>query len=374
MHLRLCRQRTMGRLALTVALMALSTLLPASIAAADPINTPPPDCAASFDPYAYTQSAIASCGYATYPLLSVTPLPNGGSSYNYEVDGADIHVYVPPSSFTPTSATDAQLDEYGFPPRPSDPTELQQWEDEFASWTGAATPPAFLTDSNATNDIGIADDHTTTPNWSGYALEGSKGTYNWAETTFFEPTRYSSVCSTYAETTWAGIGGLTLNGNPGGPLAQDGTYLGNAVGNTDNHQAWYQIVPQMKSWQPLPFHATAGVKFDASTRWLGNGYYRFFMYNSNTSWSQDVHSTVGYGGNTAEAIAERPTVNNKYTNLTNFDSLTFSWAKANDVGFDKYSPSGVRWALNMFDGSQNMAVPSEIGNIGYFTDDQHHCN
>ena len=38
-----------------------------------------------------------------------------------------IHIPSLPSSFNPLTATDAELKQYGFPRRPTDPTELAQW-------------------------------------------------------------------------------------------------------------------------------------------------------------------------------------------------------------------------------------------------------
>jgi hypothetical protein len=352
-------------------MMGTYLILPAQLAHAGPSNTPPADCSSSFDPYAYTQSAVASCGYATFPLASVTPMAGGGSQYSYDINGADAYVYVPPAGFSPTTATDAQLAEYGFPPRPTDPTALQQWQEEFSNWTGAATPPPFLTESNGTSG------DRTSGTWSGYMIQGTLNTFTQAETTFIEPDKsYPSSCSTYGEVTWAGLGGWNNND----ALAQDGTYIGNALGDISSHQSWWEIYPQGPI-TPTSLNASPDGHFDASTRYVGNGTYRFFMYNYATgkSWVNDYESFDGHPDETAEAIAERPTngATGHATNLTNFGTLTFSWAKANDEGFDTYSPSGVRYAVNMYDNqvpANAMAIPSEIGNIGYFTDTQHDCN
>lgn len=326
----------------------------------------PYHCDSSFDSYRYTRSALAACGYATYPQKSVTALPGGGLSHNYIVHSAAVHVFIPPAGFEPATATTAQLNEYGFPPRPADAAGLRQWQKEFSNWTGAVSPPPFLTEINASSETDYSD------NWSGYVIKGTLHTFSQAETTFIEPDKsYPSACSSHAEVTWAGLGGWYS----GSTLAQDGTYLGNEVGGIDNHQAWWEIYPQ-NAIEPVPFHASPGYPFDASTRWLGNGYYRFFMYDYHTghSWAMDALTEAGYSNDSAEAIAERPTDNGKLTHLTNFGTLRFSWAKANDKGFNKYSPAGVRAAIRMQDINGNdMATPSEIGNIGYFTDTQHSC-
>lgn len=126
-----------------------------------------------------------------------------------------------------------------------------------------------------------------------------------------------------------------------------------------------------KSIVVLNFFATPGHELDASTRWEGNGVYRLFLYNYYTgkSWAADQATNSGWVGDSAEAVAERPSIGGSLSNLSNFGTLTFAWAKANGIGFDRYSPSGQRYAVRMVDSSGNyMAVPSDIGSYGYFTD------
>jgi len=172
-------------------------------------------CNSSFNPYDYTQAAVRACGLPTFSLSSVTPLADGGSSYHYDIYGSQASVLVPPAGFNPLTATSAQLNEYGFPPRPTDPSALQQWQAEFRNYSGAANPPPFLAGSNITTQTGpvlgsdpITAGTTTSSNWSGYVILGSSGTFTHAETTFVEPDKtYPTVCATHAEVTWAGIGG-----------------------------------------------------------------------------------------------------------------------------------------------------------------------
>jgi hypothetical protein len=58
------------------------------------------------------------------------------------------------------------------------------------NWKVAAPAPPFLVETHA-------HAHTVwSYSWSGYAITGSNGAYNHAETWFYEPTLYSSYCST----------------------------------------------------------------------------------------------------------------------------------------------------------------------------------
>lgn len=98
-------------------------------------------------------------------------------------------------------------------------------------------------------------------------------------------------------------------------------------------------------------------------------------YFSGTTIAFDV-SINNYDGRSAEAIAERPSVNGSLTNLSNFGTLTFSRSEANGSGLNNYSPNGVRHGIHMenFNNGDILADPSSIGSDGFFTVTQHHCN
>jgi hypothetical protein len=150
---------------------------------------------------------------------------------------------------------------------------------------------------------------------------------------------------------------------------------GFGVPGMGDHQAWWEIVPGY-SIMPVNFFGSPFFQFDASTRWLGNAY-RFYMHDSftNTTLAFDVSSSA-YSGDSAEAIAERPKINNSLSNLSNFGTLTFSQTEANDVFFNNYSPNGLRHGIHMVNDSNghDLADPSTIGSNGQFTDTQHNCN
>lgn len=95
---------------------------------------------------------------------------------------------------------------------------------------------------------------------------------------------------------------------------------------------------------PVTFCGHTGYEFDASTRWLGNGY-RLYMYDyySATTYSADVYVPSSYySGDSAEAIAERPKVNGSLTNLSNFGTITFQTTRANGIGIDNWSSTAGR--------------------------------
>lgn len=355
----------------TTVCVAGATALPATAAKTARRATPPANCNSSFDPYGYTQAAVSACGYSTFPENAVHALPDGGSSHDYNVLGTLVRVYVAPQNFVPSTATNTQLDEYGFPPRPTQPAALAAWTAEMTNWRGSASAPPFLELTHTTADT------LYSPNWSGYMIKNSSGgtPFAHAESTWYEPDYFpTSGCSTSSAVIWAGLGGFGH-----GPLGQDGTAFG--VGGLANHQAWTEIVPLQGGVVGVHFSGHPDYRFDASTRWLGNGY-RFFMYDwyTQTTYAHDEYvGSQYYSGDTAEAVAERPgKPGGGYTNLSNFATMTFDNSFADGVSFDSFSANGLRNALRMTDTGDQfgtpMATPSDIGTNGYFTDTYKNCN
>lgn len=123
----------------------------------------------------------------------------------------------------------------------------------------------------------------------------------------------------------------------------------------------------------------AGHHFFASTRRITGGY-QFFVEDVTTNSSQALNVMINdYSGDSAEAIAERPTMSNgQLANLSNFGTLSFTQSLANGNGINTYDPSGIRHGVHMTsDGSStgtDLADPSAIGSGGSFTDTQHSCN
>ena len=94
----------------------------------------------------------------------------------------------PPSDLDPLSASDAELAQYGFPPRPdaqSVPEVYAHWQ-KLVSVPRVANPklsqttiyngPAQHVVIGETLDNGILS--TTSSNWSGYAVTGANGTFS----------------------------------------------------------------------------------------------------------------------------------------------------------------------------------------------------
>jgi hypothetical protein len=337
-------------------------------AAAQPVDSPPANCRSSFDVFHYSTAALRACGYRVYPLSAVKPLPGGGHAYVYnEYSGGVTTVtdLIPPEGFNPSTASNAQLDEYGFPTRPADPHALAVWQQEMSGWKGAAAPQPF-----DVADPYVQFDTEKNNIWAGYVVSGGAGAFNQAEAWYDEPHIYSSACgSNTAESTWAGIGGRY-----DGDLAQNGTAYGVDVAGIGSHQSFWEIVPG-NGPHPRTLYGTPGYQFDASTRWYGSGY-RFYYHNDYSGKTDAVDvGTSEYVGTSAEAITEHPsTLNN---GLSNFGTFNFNQTEANgNEFFDHWSPTGGRHGLWMYDrlSGDLLANPGPLGFWGAFTMTQDHCS
>ncbi len=358
-------------------------------------------CGVSFDPYNYTPAQVAACGYPVYPAqqtVTLAPILSGGSGSDsgsgsavvYKMgNGVTAEQLVPPAGFRPETASAAELNEYGFPPRPSGGAALARWQEEMSKWRGSAPPAPFLTVAPAHTHTQSAQSDTPSPsgNWAGYVTESTSETFDHAEGWYYEPQRYSSVCTNPDESTWAGLGGWNSGDDV---LAQNGTAIG--VPGISDHQAWWEFYPY-NSMVPINFSATQGALFDASVRYLGDSggqedEYRFWFYNyannqtdAFNAYVSSVSGGVIYGAPsyTAEVIIERPTVNNQLTYLLNFSSLAVSQAEANGITFDNYpqfwTNGEIRHGVHMknFSTGDMLADPSALGSDGSFIVTQDHC-
>lgn len=150
-------------------------MLVGASASAATLNSTPPDCSSSFNWYAYTPAALATCGIKTFPLTSTTAVAGGGTDYSYDLPGGGVqHEYVLPGGFDPTTASDTTLAKYGLPPRPVTSSgfgELAYWEDAMEHLHLGA-PTSFVATSSATAPLEPAETagQAGSSNWSGYAI------------------------------------------------------------------------------------------------------------------------------------------------------------------------------------------------------------
>lgn len=208
-----------------------------------------------------SQAELAACGVVAYPLISIERLRDGGHRYLYRVGGQKAYYLIPPESFVPSSATAAQLSEYGIPTKPENPSLVAHWTQMLSNMHFVPAPPYL-----AETSIHFLDSF----NWVGYYASGS---FTSSEGDWNEPSLGSS-CSNNGEATWTGLGGVNS-----GNLGQDGTIMGSNIPGFNQHQAWTEVLPAGAFSQNL--YATVGQGFDARTSW-SSPYYHFYLHNDYT--------------------------------------------------------------------------------------------
>jgi hypothetical protein len=178
-------------------------------------------------------------------------MPDGVSRYIFNINGVENILHLPPDGFCPTTATDAQLTEYGFPDRPKDAAKLAGWQTQWGGFkykrpaaeptltvssspeiTNAASSSAEIT--NSTSNIIKPDveygQYPSQYNWSGYmdSAPGNDSAYNSASGRYYQP----SWIAPGVECSWAGLGGVYI-----GSLIQAGTEI-----ETSTPYAFYDYV------------------------------------------------------------------------------------------------------------------------------------
>ena len=270
--------------------------------------------------------------------ISVTALPDGGASYNYAMsDGTTCSVLVPPKNFKPLKATDAQLVEYGFDPRPTDPILLAQWTAEMKTWKGCANPKKLfqkkgkVTTPNQTVNAtaGVDADNNI---WSGVIdTPESSGTFSGGfrhvEGYYTMPTKLDPAANTY-ESTWVGLGGYYSAS--GQKLLQCGTMMSPLNGKAA-YGDWYEWVGPNGTGvnaQSMGLSVSPGDSLEQKVDYNGStGYTTFYSYDITKGVSKTVVGSSSYyydGGHSAEWVDERPKISNVVQQLANFGSVKWT--------------------------------------------------
>lgn len=305
-----------------VSLLALG--LPLSLGAStalsdgDPTPTPyfidaapPPDC---------TPDPLISTAYETPDgVMHSTPQPNAAQIRTYsDGQGGTLDTVSAPDGFNPLSATDAQLDMYGFPPRPTTGDELQAWQAEFTGFQGFIENHPCA--SNAVMGFGS---EVPSSIWSGEEVEGPHDDYNEVATDITVPT-YQSCSQGVAHTShWVG-----MESADGSRLVQNG------FGTDSSHKSgvylwWEELGPDWtNSAQNVDFvQQSQSVKLGITAWHTGTTTMNYSWFNYHLHRMEDtvrVSAHGDYRGNQAVFITERFHVNGEANRLLKFDTATFS--------------------------------------------------
>lgn len=297
---------------------------------AQPANAPWPCDRSDVNLYDYSASVVRQCGFTVYPLDHVHARPDGGKDFVYLENGYQIIQRVDPPSFDVTTATNQQLIDYGYPPRPASPTEMSRWKTQVLRMR-RTTPPPFIIQGNISlaspcNPINLC--------WTGYVASKGAGTFTSSYVDYKEPGTAQSTCSNDEVAVWTGIGGAD-----GGTLGQAGTlpHIGNGVAD---HQAFFETYPQQASFQLMTLVTNKGDDVQAHVYWR-SGYWEYQVYDTTTGYSDDEFAVINsYTGGSTEAVVERPQAGSTIEPLRNFwTGVQFVAVQANNIGIQNFQPT-----------------------------------
>jgi hypothetical protein len=191
--------------------------------------------------------------------------------------------------------------------------------------------------------------NSTSTNWSGYAVTGSRFTQ--VSATWKQP---QATCSGTAYSSfWVGLDGDTSN-----TVEQTGTDA-DCSGSTPQYYAWYEMYPKF----PVNFGDTVvpGDTMNASVTTDGRGNFTLTIADTTRGWSHTVKAKLKSAKlASAEVIAEAPSSSGGVLPLANFGTVGFTNATANNTTLTSSTPHID--PITMQSGSTVKAQPSSISN------------
>jgi hypothetical protein len=344
----------------------------ASVTASDAV------CATAFNVYAAPASQLSRCGISTYPRQATHALSDGGTQYDYSVNGARMTYRIPPFGWRATTASAAQLQEYGLPPRPTNAAALKAWTKMMGN-LHFVVPPAALASIQANVDVLYYDDPTNTyPDIDAAGYVARTGV-NDVEGIWYEPDAYTSRCDpSDAAVYWSGMGGFSY-----GDTALEASGTGQGVPGLGNNQGFVQYSPINSGMVPQNITATDGKEFeswvivDPSTPVS----FDFGLYNTYTGQVVTVFEPLSVGADdesSADFIVSRAETNYlpTFDALKNFETLTYAGATAEVRTTTSPLGSLSPQAFNMDDKAKTLlAATGSLYNSGYsFKVVQHTCD
>ena len=191
--------------------------------------------------------------------------------------------------------------------------------------------------------------NSTSTNWSGYAVTGSRFTS--VSSSWTEPT---ATCSGTAYSSfWVGLDGDTSN-----TVEQNGTDA-DCSGSTPQYYAWYEMYPKFPV--NLGFTVRPGDHLSASVTTNGSGSFTLTITDSTQGWTNTKTARLKSAKlASAEVIAEAPSSSGGVLPLGNFGTVSFSGASANGSLLTASTPHID--PITMQSGSTVKAQPGSINN------------
>lgn len=282
-----------------------------------------------------TNSAPQVIHYSSKQALS-----DGGTNFVFNINGVQNVLHEAPNGFSPATATDAQLAEYGFPARPKDAAGLAKWTSRWSNFKYQSVSDPVLTlmpSTESANTISPASGpiaQINHPTWCGYGDYNGSTKFTEAGGSYYQPTYGANSPSGAEEDTWVGLGGYF--DTPTLPLLQ----VGSEMDGSSTYYSWYEY-STASTKNRIVYSGAVNADDDISVvvSWTASSNYpadfSFFDFNTGTHFNIDVAiSSAYYDGSSAEFIDGRPSSS---VPLANFGSNQWYSPNANNTSFDSWS-------------------------------------
>ena len=289
-------------------------------------------------------------------ILLAGVLPVSANSNQGSIPTLAPPLAVPPPNFNPLTATDQELQQYGFPSRPSDAKELQEWENVMQYAKQYVKP-----DQHPSSFIHGLVRTSTSSHWAGYVVNGTDNKINgnaplytqatgeWTQPTYSGTNAVASL--------WVGMGGWTGSSS----IVQAGADS-NVPGST-KYEFWVEDAPAGTVWEATPV-VNAGNILYVDVQYGGSTSTAFLLNSSTTQYTTVSFNTPNYDGKSADYIYEA--IN--YPPYPSWGSSAFSSCllSSNLFGITDFDSFGYE-QINMKSGSTLHGWPSTSPSNASFT-------
>jgi hypothetical protein len=196
--------------------------------------------------------------------------------------------------------------------------------------TGGAVGQQAVGTTGTANSANAA---ATSTNWSGYAAAGQPGTFTSVSSSWTQPTVTCGTQQTFSSF-WVG-----LDGDGTQSVEQTGTEADCANGAA-SYQGWWEMFPAAPVFYNNPVQP--GDAMSASVTANGGGAFTLTLSDQTQNWSQTTQQTSQTAQlGSAEVIAEAPSSQNGVLPLSNFGTVNFTNATADNVPIGNATPDSL---------------------------------
>jgi hypothetical protein len=286
----------------------------------------------------------------------------------------------PPAPFDALGASEAELNAYGFPPRPDqtrDAAGYETWSRALAAHPRRLAPTLQRTVIYHGPRVASARpatvDGATSSNWSGYAADTgartwSNASFSTVAADFVVPAVTARTCDSTWEysSVWVGIDGYASDDVLQAGVEADALCVGGYA--ETYYTPWYEWYPNA-STRITNLAATPGQSFYihvwATSPTAGHAYIQNLGSNQSVSLNFNAPSGTTLRGESAEWILESPSVNGSLATLPLYGLDYFSAASSTTLGKNVFAPSSVgATAITLLRGGVTYSAVGPLGPRG----------